>query len=171
MSGNGNIPLVYMENITRRFGLIAALRNVNFTVNRGEIVGLLGDNGAGKSTLIKVLTGVHTPTEGQIYFDGEPVYIPSPKVARALGIETVYQDLALVNLMSISRNFFLGHEPTTSFGPIKFLDKEQMNDRTVHAQVTSGSRFGDLKKRSCVCRGVSVSRLRLVAPNISVPNS
>ena len=133
MTGNGNVPLVYMENITRRFGLIAALRDVYFTVNRGEIVGLLGDNGAGKSTLIKVLTGIHIPTEGQIYFEGEPVHIPSPKVARALGIETVYQDLALVNLMSISRNFFLGHEPTTGIGPFKFLDKEQMNEGTIHA--------------------------------------
>ncbi len=132
MTGN-NIPLVYMENITRRFGSIAALRNVYFTVKRGEIVGLLGDNGAGKSTLIKVLTGVHRPTEGQIYFEGSPVHIPSPQVARALGIETVYQDLALVNLMSISRNFFLGHEPTIDIGPLKFLDKAKMNDMTVHA--------------------------------------
>ena len=68
MAGNGNdTPLVYMENITRRFGLIAALEDVNFTVSNGEVVGLLGDNGAGKSTLIKVLTGIHPPNEGQIY--------------------------------------------------------------------------------------------------------
>ncbi len=134
MAENGNgAPLVYMENITRRFGLIAALQNVNFMVDRGEIVGLLGDNGAGKSTLIKVLTGIHPPSEGQIYFEGHPVDIPSPKVARALGIETVYQDLALVNLMSISRNFFLGHEIIHRRGPLQFLDKERMNEETVQA--------------------------------------
>ncbi len=134
MAGNGNeTPLVYMERITRRFGLIAALEDVYFTVDRGEIVGLLGDNGAGKSTLIKVLTGVHPPTEGQIYFDGHLVRITSPKVARTMGIETVYQDLALVNLMSIARNFFLGREPTRRLGPFKMLDKEDMGEQTVHA--------------------------------------
>ncbi len=134
MAGNGNgTPLVYMERITRRFGLIAALENVHFSVDRGEIVGLLGDNGAGKSTLIKVLTGVHPPTDGQIYFDGQPVRITSPKVARAMGIETVYQDLALVNLMSIARNFFLGREPTRRLGPFILLDKDDMGEQTVHA--------------------------------------
>jgi simple sugar transport system ATP-binding protein len=134
MAGNGNdTPLVYMENITRRFGLIAALRDVYFTVSRGEVVGLLGDNGAGKSTLIKVLTGIHPPSAGQIYFEGHQVNIYSPKVARMLGIETVYQDLALVNLMSIARNFFLGREPVRRRGPIKILDEEAMNQRTVEA--------------------------------------
>ncbi len=139
MTGNGkDIPLIYMSNITRRFGLIAAVRNVNFSVSRGEVVGLLGDNGAGKSTLIKVLTGVHPATEGQIYFEGRPVRISSPKIARTLGIETVYQDLALVNLMSISRNFFLGREITHRMGPIRMLDKEAMNERTVEALADIG---------------------------------
>jgi simple sugar transport system ATP-binding protein len=132
MAGNG-APLIYMENITRRFGLIAALEDVHFKVDGGEIVGLLGDNGAGKSTLIKVLTGVHPASEGQIYFEGQPVRITSPKVARAMGIETVYQDLALVNLMSIARNFFLGRTPERQIGPFKFLDKETMNGETVSA--------------------------------------
>jgi len=107
-------------------------------VDRGEIVGLLGDNGAGKSTLIKVLTGIHPPSEGQIYFEGHPVDIPSPKVARALGIETVYQDLALVNLMSISRNFFLGHEIIHRRGPLQFLDKERMNEETERQSIAIG---------------------------------
>lgn len=134
MAGNGNdTPLVYMENITRRFGLIAALRDVYFTVSRGEVVGLLGDNGAGKSTLIKVLTGIHPPSAGQIYFEGHRVNIYSPKVARTLGIETVYQDLALVNLMSISRNFFLGREPVHRRGLVNLLDQEAMNQHTVEA--------------------------------------
>lgn len=140
MAGNGKngAPLVYMENISRYFGLIAALEGVYFTVDRGEIVGLLGDNGAGKSTLIKVLTGVHPATSGQIYFEGQSVHITSPKVARAMGIETVYQDLALVNLMSISRNFFLGRTPERQVGPVKLLDKELMNRLTVEALADIG---------------------------------
>jgi simple sugar transport system ATP-binding protein len=134
MADNGSdTPLVYMENITRRFGLIEALRDVDFVVNRAEIVGLVGDNGAGKSTLIKVLTGIHPPTVGRIYFEGEPVVIESPKKARALGIETVYQDLALVNLMSVARNFYLGRELEQRIGPLPFLDKETMNAQSVQA--------------------------------------
>lgn len=124
-SSNGT-PLVVMENIHRYFGRVRALVGVDFHVNNGEIVGLLGDNGAGKSTLIKVLTGVHTPTRGQIYFEGEPVSISSPHVAREIGIETVYQDFALIPLMSIARNFWLGREPTKPFGPFRFLDEEAM---------------------------------------------
>jgi simple sugar transport system ATP-binding protein len=134
MTDNGNqTPLVYMENITQRFGLIEALSNVDFVLQRAEIVGLLGDNGAGKSTLIKVLTGIHRPATGRIYFDGQPVVIESPKKARAMGIETVYQDLALCNLMSIARNFYLGHEPTRNVGPVTVLDHAAMNSETVEA--------------------------------------
>ena len=128
MSDNGHdTPVVRMEKIVKRFGTITALDGVDFTVNQREVVGLLGDNGAGKSTLIKVLTGVYTPTSGQILFEGEEVEIPSPREARALGIETCYQDLALVNQMSITRNFFLGREMARRFGPIKLLDMAGMN--------------------------------------------
>src|SRR2546423_1150175 len=100
ISDNNGMPLVKMENITRQFGTITALENVDFEVGYQEVVGLLGDNGAGKSTLIKVLTGVHPATSGQIYFDGQLVTMASPQEAHDLGIETVYQDLALVPLMS-----------------------------------------------------------------------
>src|SRR5437870_13761316 len=103
-SPNNEMPLVRMEKITRQFGNVTALENVDFEVGYQEIVGLLGDNGAGKSTLIKVLTGVHPASSGQIYVDGQPVTMSSPQDAHDLGIETVYQDLALVPLMSISRN-------------------------------------------------------------------
>ena len=127
---DAGVPVVRMENIVKRFGTITALNGVNFTVHRHEVVGLLGDNGAGKSTLIKVLTGVHTPTSGKIYVDGRLVQIPSPREARALGIETCYQDLALVPLMSITRNFFLGRELTRSFGPIEWLDIPQMDHKS-----------------------------------------
>jgi simple sugar transport system ATP-binding protein len=127
---NGATPVVRMENIAKRFGTVTALEGVNFSVYPREVVALVGDNGAGKSTLIKILTGVHLPTEGQIYFEGKPVQIGSPREARALGIETVYQDLALVNLMSISRNFFLGRELFQRLGPIHWLRMRKMNDLT-----------------------------------------
>jgi len=130
MGNNGHgTPIVRMEKIVKRFGTITALDGVDFTVHKGEVVGLLGDNGAGKSTLIKVLTGVYTPTSGQIYFEGKPVQIPSPREARALGIETCYQDLALVNQMSITRNFFLGRELVRKIGPIHWLGVREMNER------------------------------------------
>jgi simple sugar transport system ATP-binding protein len=120
--------LIWMENISKKFGTISALQDVNFGVDPGEVCALLGDNGAGKSTLIKILMGVYQPTSGQIYIHGKPVNIPSPREAREMGIEAVYQDLALVNLMSISRNFFLGREMVKQIGPIPWLDVGKMND-------------------------------------------
>jgi simple sugar transport system ATP-binding protein len=130
MSTNNSTPLVKMEQIAKKFGVVTVLTGVDFHVDAGEIVALLGDNGAGKSTLIKILTGVHTPTSGQIYFEGKPVHIKTPHDAHTLGIETVYQDLALVDLMSISRNFFLGREPVRRLGPIKLLDRQTMDQQT-----------------------------------------
>lgn len=118
--------IVEMKDIVKTFGTVEALRGVDFTVRKGEVRALMGDNGAGKSTLIKVLTGLHTPTAGQITFDGEKVNINSPADARALGIETCYQDLALIPLMSIWRNFFLGRELTKNFGPVKWLQRKEM---------------------------------------------
>ncbi len=131
-------PLVEMRGIYKFFGHVQALRGVDFHVDRQEIVGLLGDNGAGKSTLIKTLTGFHTPTRGEIYFEGRPVNIESPYVARELGIETVYQDLALVPLMSIARNFWLGQEPTKRFGPFRLLDDEKMGEEARKALADVG---------------------------------
>lgn len=136
-------PLVEMRDIHKTFGRVKVLRGIDFQVKPGEIVGLLGDNGAGKSTLIKVLTGVHSPTRGQIYFEGRPVEISSPQVARDIGIETVYQDFALVPLMSISRNFWLGREPVRRFGPFRLLDHAQMAERTIHALADIGITIRD----------------------------
>jgi len=130
MEGNGNNLVVYMEGIVKRFGTITALDGVDFAVGKHQVMALLGDNGAGKSTLIKILTGVYTPTKGKIFFEGQPVQVNSPRDARALGIETCYQDLALVNLMSISRNFFLGRELTRKIGPVGWLDVRGMDDTT-----------------------------------------
>lgn len=126
---NGQTVVVEMRNIVKRFGTVEALRDVNFRVRKGEVRALMGDNGAGKSTLIKILTGVYPATSGEIYLDGQRVHIQSPADARALGIETVYQDLALIPLMSIWRNFFLGREMYTNLGPVKWLHRKEMSEQ------------------------------------------
>lgn len=120
-------PLVKMENIHKSFGKVKALKGVDFEVYEQEVVALLGDNGAGKSTLIKILSGVYRPDEGSIYIQGKKVEITSPEEARKLGIETVHQDLSLVEKMSVSRNFFLGRELTKKVGFWKVLDLRRMN--------------------------------------------
>jgi len=106
------------------FGSVIALSDVSAKVYPGEVTCLLGDNGAGKSTLIKILSGVYQPTEGEYYFEGQPVVFNSPREALARGIATVYQDLSLIPLMPIWRNFFLGSEPEKRFGPFKSYDIE-----------------------------------------------
>jgi simple sugar transport system ATP-binding protein len=121
-------PLVEMRNIQKFYGRIHALRNVNLTIKRGEIVGLLGDNGAGKSTLIKVLSGAVPYTSGQILIDGKEVVLRSTNDAIAAGIETIYQDSALVPQLSIARNLFLGRELRTGPRFLDRLDSERMNE-------------------------------------------
>jgi simple sugar transport system ATP-binding protein len=106
-------PLLEVRDITKLFGSVIALQHVSASVQRGEVTCLLGDNGAGKSTLIKILSGVYPPTAGEYFFNGRPLQLKSPREARALGIATVYQDLSLLPLMPIWRNFFLGAEPET----------------------------------------------------------
>ena len=120
-------PLLEARGIAKAFGHIQALAGVDFHVGYREVVGLVGDNGAGKSTLIKILTGVYPPDAGQLFFEGRPITLASPQDARALGIETVYQDLALVEQMSIARNFFLGREPVRRIGPLPVLDTGTMH--------------------------------------------
>lgn len=141
MATRSETPLVEMRGIVKTFGSVEALRGVDFHVDRQEIVGLLGDNGAGKSTLIKILTGVHTPTRGEITFEGKPVQINSPHEARDLGIETVYQDLALVPLMSIARNFWLGQELVRKYGPVRVLNHREMSDKARDALLDIGIRI------------------------------
>ncbi len=144
---NGQPPVVHMENITKRFGTILALDGVTFTVEHNQVMALLGDNGAGKSTLIKILTGVHQPTRGEIYFEGQKVEIKSPRQARDLGIETVYQDLALIDLMSITRNFFLGRELVRHIGPFQWLDMRTMDEATRHVLTDIGITVRSPKER------------------------
>lgn len=126
-------PFIRMVNIEKRFGVIKALEDVNVDIYEKEVIGLLGDNGAGKSTLIKILSGIHTPEEGEVYFQGRKVSITSPLVARKLGIETVHQSSSLVDTISIARNFFLGREPVKKIGPFSFLDKEEMEEMSREA--------------------------------------
>ena len=121
--GNGRgEPIIRARNVTKLFGRIIALNDVSFDVYPGEVTCLLGDNGAGKSTLIKLFSGVHQPDKGEIIFEGEEVQFPSPREPRSLGIATVYQDLALVPMLSVWRNFFLGSEPEKGRGPLRSYD-------------------------------------------------
>ena len=105
-------PLLEAKGISKYFGALTALKNVDLCLWPGEVLGVVGDNGAGKSTLMKVLSGVHPPSEGALYFEGQQVRFSSPRDARNLGIEMVYQDLALAGNMNIAENIYLGREPT-----------------------------------------------------------
>lgn len=120
--------LVHMENISKFFGKVQALKDVNLSVKRNEIVGLLGDNGAGKSTLIKVLSGALRPDTGTIYFNGQAVQFKNTSDAINIGIETIYQDSALVTQLSIARNLFLGREPLKGPRFLNRMDQEAMNE-------------------------------------------
>ena len=115
-------PMIDVRNISKYFGSVIALADVSLNVNAGEVMCLLGDNGAGKSTLIKALSGVHKPTTGEFLVEGEAVDFSSPRDALERGIATVYQDLAMIPLMSIARNFFLGSEPKKKLGPFELFD-------------------------------------------------
>src|SRR5688572_3561629 len=115
-------PLLEAKGIVKYFGAITALRDVNFHLNRGEVLCVVGDNGAGKSTLMKILSGLYAPSAGEILFDGNPVAFASPKDARSIGIEMVYQDLALAGNMPIFENIYLGREPGRRILGINVVD-------------------------------------------------
>ena len=118
-TANGVSPIIEVQDIRKLFDSVIALDGVSMSVYPSEVMCLLGDNGAGKSTLIKILSGVHKPTSGRFLFEGEDVSFDSPRDALDAGIATVYQDLAMIPLLSISRNFFLGSEPTLGWGPLR----------------------------------------------------
>ncbi|MGH7500796.1 MAG: ATP-binding cassette domain-containing protein [Longimicrobiales bacterium] len=119
---NESGPLLRAEHVSKRFGNVTALDDVTLDVTAGRVTCLLGDNGAGKSTLIRILAGVHRPSAGMYFVDGEAVTFDSPRQAQARGIATVHQDLALIPLMSIWRNFFLGAEPVRGAAPFRRID-------------------------------------------------
>lgn len=114
------------EGIVKNFGNVHALRGASISMRRGEVTALIGDNGAGKSTLVRCLSGIHTPDEGTIEIDGSPVRFHTPLEARNAGVETVQQNLALIEDLSVWQNFFLGRERTKGFGPFRFLDSRSM---------------------------------------------
>ena len=121
-SSNGATPVLEARDVSKYFGSVIALEGITMDVRAGEVLCLLGDNGAGKSTLIKTLSGVHTPTRGSLAVDGEEVSFTSPRDAIDRGIATVFQDLAMIPLAGIARNFFLGREPTKGAGPLRRYD-------------------------------------------------
>jgi simple sugar transport system ATP-binding protein len=123
-----------LRNVSKLFGEVHALENIDFHLGRNEVVGLLGDNGAGKSTLIKIITGYHQPTSGEIYFDGQKVEHLTVPLARQLGVETVYQERALAELQTLWRNIFLGRELTNPYG---LLDVKKMKSETHRLMVQS----------------------------------
>jgi simple sugar transport system ATP-binding protein len=124
MSTNGSAVLE-ARNLSKYFGSVIAIKDVSLSVRAGQVTCLLGDNGAGKSTLIKILSGVHKPNEGEYLFEGRAMHLDSPRDALERGIATVYQDLAMIPLLSIWRNFFLGSEPTKGWGPFRRFDIDE----------------------------------------------
>lgn len=159
-------PIIKMEGICKGFGSVQALKNVDFEVSEGEVVGLLGDNGAGKTTLIKILLGLERPTSGKIYLDGKETSITSTAQSRNWGMEAAYQGLALVPEMNIARNFFLGRE-ITKLGPLKLLDMNKMiaitNDRLsdigIKRKISSDNKVAFLSggERQSICIGRAVN--------------
>ncbi|MGX1804311.1 ATP-binding cassette domain-containing protein [Nocardia sp. NPDC055321] len=136
--------LIETVGIGKSYGGVVALHDVSMVVDAGEVTCVLGDNGAGKSTLIKILSGVHRHDRGELRIDGVPTRLASPRAALDLGIATVYQDLAVVPLMSVWRNFVLGSEPVKRFGPLELLDRGTARDITRHALTDMGIEIRDL---------------------------
>ena len=125
-----NQLLLEAKSVTKYFGTITALENVNLKIHEGECLGVVGDNGAGKTTLMKVLSGLYKPSSGSLYFDGKKEILESPKDSQELGLEMVYQDLALAGNLPIGENIFLGREPTKNLGFIKLLDFKKIKELT-----------------------------------------
>jgi simple sugar transport system ATP-binding protein len=136
-------PAIELRGVSKRFGSVIALKNVDIAVNPGEVHCLLGDNGAGKSTLIKILSGVYQPSEGSIFVAGKQVHFRSPRDAGAHGVATVFQDLGLIPLMSIARNFFLGREPVKGVFPFRRFNKAEANRIARQAMADVGIQVRD----------------------------
>jgi simple sugar transport system ATP-binding protein len=139
-------PLLQLDGISKSFGRVHSLRDISVDIRAGEVLGLLGDNGAGKSTLIKILAGVHQPTSGTLRWNGEPISIDSPRQAMARGISVVYQDLGIIPLLSIYRNFFLGREEEVAIRLPGFmwLNKNKMREVSRNALKQLGIHIDDV---------------------------
>ncbi len=163
-TSNGT-PLVEVRGVSKYFGSVVSLKDISMSVHAGEVMCLLGDNGAGKSTLIKIFAGVHQPSEGVMLVEGREVRFGSPRDALNAGIATVYQDLAMIPLMSVSRNFFLGSEPTKGFGPFRRFDiatadritRDELARMGIHIRDTSqpvGTLSGGERQSVAIARAV-----------------
>jgi D-xylose transport system ATP-binding protein len=142
---NNVSPLLEIENVTRNFGAIEALRGVTFKVHPGEVVALLGDNGAGKSTLVKIIAGGLQASSGKVVFDGQERNFASPAEAKVAGIETVYQDLSLCTNVDVVANFFMGREIVKRFLGIPVLQEEAMHAETASALSNAGTHIPSLR--------------------------
>jgi simple sugar transport system ATP-binding protein len=149
----GALPVIEAVNISKAFGATTALVDVSLKAYAGRILALLGDNGAGKSTLIKILSGVFQPDRGELRFRGEPIVFANPAQARQRGIATVFQDLAVCELLSITRNIILGREPQKGVGPLKWLDVKKADEMARSALHRLGVRW----ERGLDERGVNIS--------------
>jgi simple sugar transport system ATP-binding protein len=165
--GPGGKPVrARLENIVKSFGTIQALKGVDFYIEEGEVLGLVGDNAAGKSTLTKILAGAETPDRGRIIIEGEEVSLSSPADARRRGVEMVYQDLSLCDTIDVAGNLFLGREPLRNFLGIKFMNRKKMhkeargmlNNLNIRIQNTNSlvqRLSGGQRQSIAICRAVS----------------
>jgi simple sugar transport system ATP-binding protein len=140
-----SVPVMELVRVSKQFSGVSAVRDVSMAVHAGAVTCLLGDNGAGKSTLVKIMSGVHQPSSGEIRIDGHPQALSSPRDAQELGVGTVHQDDGTLPLMSVSRNFFLGRELVKGWGPVRRIDRRQADKIAVQqlsalgiSRVTSG---------------------------------
>ena len=159
------LAILELSNISKHFGAIQAVNDVSFSLEAGEVVGLMGDNGAGKSTLVKMIAGNFAPSEGTMRMDGQPLNMHRPVDARRHGIEIVHQDLALCNNLTAAANVFLGREVHRWFGPIRVLDYARMYKRAgeIFAELKSETRPRDLIKSMSggQRQAVAIARTRL----------
>ena len=162
--------LVEMRNIYKFFGGLCAVNNVSLSVARGEVIGLVGDNAAGKSTLIKILSGAVSLDSGKLFLDGKETHIRNPASSRALGIETVYQQFALVDNLPVYSNVFLGRLIKRKIlGAIPILDKRKMQDETLQVIDLMGIQFDSVKRKVSDLSGVNVRLLQLLAHFYLIP--
>ena len=159
------MALLEVRNVSKSFGAIHAVNDISWSIEPGEVVGLMGDNGAGKSTLVKLIAGNFPPTDGEVVVDGEVCHFHKPIQARAKGIEVVYQDLALADNLTAAQNVFLGRELNKGFWPFRVLNKQAMIDRSAKLfdELKSETRPRDLVKKMSggQRQAVAIARTRL----------